>query len=122
MPRNSPGRHPPTRRDRAREIRLTDELVEKLDAWAHSQEDKPDRSEAIRRLLEIALVILLAQPRPAGKIDCRSSRDRAKQLASDVIDQLGDVGATSEVKANRKGKLMKGPEEFRKVRRDRPDR
>jgi metal-responsive CopG/Arc/MetJ family transcriptional regulator len=36
-----------------RSIRLSDDFVAKLDAWAANQNDKPGRSEAIRRLVEI---------------------------------------------------------------------
>jgi hypothetical protein len=35
--------------------RLSDELVATVDAWASRQSDKPTRSEAIRRLVEIGL-------------------------------------------------------------------
>jgi metal-responsive CopG/Arc/MetJ family transcriptional regulator len=36
-------------------IRLSPELRAAIDAWAKKQEDKPGRSEAIRRLVEQAL-------------------------------------------------------------------
>jgi metal-responsive CopG/Arc/MetJ family transcriptional regulator len=36
-----------------RSIRLSDDFVAKLDAWAAKQDDKPGRSEAIRRLVAI---------------------------------------------------------------------
>ena len=36
-----------------RSIRLSDDFVAKLDAWAAKQDDKPGRSEALRRLVEI---------------------------------------------------------------------
>ena len=38
-----------------RAIRLSDEFLEKIDGWAAKQEDRPGRSEAIRRLVEIGL-------------------------------------------------------------------
>ena len=46
---------PATGKDPARTIRLSDEFVEKIDAWARRQDDRPGRSEAIRRLVEITL-------------------------------------------------------------------
>ena len=46
---------PPTGRDPVRGIRLSDEFLEEVDAWADRQEDKPGRSEAIRRLVEAGL-------------------------------------------------------------------
>jgi hypothetical protein len=120
-PRKSPGERTTARRPRV--IRLTNELSEKVDAWAHSQPDKPHRSEAIRLLLEIALGSVLAKPQQAGTDMLRNrSRKRATELASNVIDDLGDEGVTSEVRANRKRRLMKGPEEFRNIRRDRSAR
>jgi hypothetical protein len=36
-------------------LRLTDEFIAKVDAWATAQTDEPGRSEAIRRLVEIGL-------------------------------------------------------------------
>lgn len=45
----------PTGADPARTIRLSDEFIATVEAWAASQEDKPGRSEAIRRLVEIGL-------------------------------------------------------------------
>jgi metal-responsive CopG/Arc/MetJ family transcriptional regulator len=36
-------------------MRLTDEFIATVDAWAAKQADKPGRSEAIRRLVELGL-------------------------------------------------------------------
>ncbi|SDI09430.1 hypothetical protein SAMN05216338_101755 [Bradyrhizobium sp. Rc2d] len=119
VPQKSPAA---TGREQGRAVRLTRELLESVDAWALSQEHKPNRSEAIQRLVQTALESLRDRPRHAApKSKRESSRKRAKELASDAIDRVGDAGATSEARANRKGKLMKGPEEFRNVRRDRSD-
>jgi hypothetical protein len=118
-----PGHRRATGGDEAEVIRLTDELLEKIKAWAHNQDDKPDRSEAIRRLVEMALATSVAQPqRGATDAKRKSSRDRAKELASDAIDRLGDAGATTGARASRKGRLMEGPEEFLRARRDRSGR
>ena len=111
-----------TGREQGRAVRLTRELLDRVDAWALSQEHRPNRSEAIHLLVKTALDSLRARSgRAATESKRESSRNRAKELASDAIDRLGDAGATSEVRASRKGKLMKGPEEFRNVRRDRSD-
>ena len=40
-----------------RTFRLSDEFMEKVDAWAAKQDDQPGRSEAIRRLVEIGLKV-----------------------------------------------------------------
>jgi hypothetical protein len=44
-----------TGKDPVRAIRLSDEFLKKVDGWAAKQEDKPGRSEAVRRLVEIGL-------------------------------------------------------------------
>ncbi len=36
-------------------MRLSDEFIAKVDAWAGKQDDTPGRSEAIRRLVELGL-------------------------------------------------------------------
>jgi len=46
---------PATGKDPARAFRLSDEFIEKVDAWAAHQEDLSVRSEVIRRLVEIGL-------------------------------------------------------------------
>jgi hypothetical protein len=38
-------------------MRLSDEFIAKVDAWAGKQDDQPGRSEAIRRLVEIGLKV-----------------------------------------------------------------
>jgi len=47
----------PTGVDPARTIRLSDEFIAMVDAWAIRHEDKPSRSEAIRRLVELGLKV-----------------------------------------------------------------
>src|SRR5258705_12627416 len=46
---------PATGRDPSRTFRLSDEFMAGVDSWAARQDDAPSRSEAIRRLLELAL-------------------------------------------------------------------
>lgn len=46
--------------------------------------------------------------------------DKAADLAGEVVDQHADHSATSEERASRKRKLLKGPKEFRDLRRDQP--
>jgi hypothetical protein len=46
---------PATGTDPARTIRLSDEFIARVDAWAADQPDLPVRSEAIRRLVELGL-------------------------------------------------------------------
>jgi len=46
---------PATGKDPVRTMRLSDEFIAKVDAWAGKQDDTPGRSEAIRRLVELGL-------------------------------------------------------------------
>ncbi len=50
------------------EMRLSPELAEGIDRWRHEQPDLPNRAEAARRLIEIALasIALNAPPPPEG--------------------------------------------------------
>jgi hypothetical protein len=48
-------RHKSANIDPAAVFGLTERLVGKLDTWAAQQEDKPNRGEALRRLLRIGL-------------------------------------------------------------------
>jgi hypothetical protein len=44
----------------------------------------------------------------------------ASEMAGQEIDRLGDPLATDEERQRRKRKLIKGPKEFRYIRRNRP--
>jgi len=46
---------PATGKDPSRTFRLSDDFMARLDAWASRQPDRPSRSEAIRRLVELGL-------------------------------------------------------------------
>ena len=52
--RKRPGR-PATGQDPVTAIRLSEEMRRDLDDWRRTQDDLPSRSEAIRRLVAIAL-------------------------------------------------------------------
>ena len=82
--------------------------------WAENQPDKPTLSESIRRLVELGLTVKTKS--------APSERQRAAlaDLASKAIDSLTVGTADSDEKASRKRRLIKGPEEFREVRVDRP--
>ena len=82
--------------------------------WAENQPDKPTLSESIRRLVELGLTVKTKS--------APSERQRAAlaDLASKAIDSLTVGTADSDEKASRKRRLLKGPEEFRDVRVDKP--
>ena len=114
LPKKKRGR-PATGRDPVMAIRLSGDIKKRVDSWAAKQEDKPGRSEAIRRLVETAL----ATTGPAPK---RSKKAAAKAagMAGEMIDRLADKSASPAEQAKRKRRLMKGPPEFREMRGDLP--
>jgi Arc/MetJ-type ribon-helix-helix transcriptional regulator len=93
-------------------VRLPPDLKSKVGAWASRQDDKPSLSEAIRRLLERALTGTNALRQRS-----KGSRRKATEMAAREIDLLGDQSATGEERASRKRKLIRGPKEFRDMRR-----
>jgi hypothetical protein len=78
------------------------------------QRDKPSRSEAIRRLVELGLTV-----QTKGRQSNEGQRNRAREMASSAIDSMTDTTAHPNEQDNRKRRLLKGPEEFRDVRMDR---
>jgi hypothetical protein len=50
----------------------------------------------------------------------RKKQGKAAALAGEVIDRHADRSATSEERESRKRRLLKGPKEFRDIRRDQP--
>ena len=83
--------------------------------WAENQPDLPSLSEATRRLVELGLTVKAKDRRPNDE-----HRLRAREMAGKAIDEMTDTTATSEDQATRKKRLLRGPEEFRQVRVDRP--
>ena len=106
---------PATGRDPVSAVRLPVELTVKIDGWADDR--AISRSEAIRRLVELGLTV---KPRPSRSSE--GQKARAKELASTAIDKIAGVDTSADDKASRKGRLLKGPEEFRETRVDRPKR
>ena len=82
--------------------------------WAENQADKPTLSEATRRLVELGLTVKARLKQPSLE-----RADEAKAMASDQLDQLVDESASTQEQTTRKKDLLKGPEEFRKLRVDR---
>jgi len=74
------------------------------------QNDLPSLSEAISRLVELGLASDTHQDR---------QKRRARKMAGDTIDGIGDMATTAENRASRKRDLIDGPEEFDRVRLDR---
>jgi hypothetical protein len=81
---------------------------------------QPGRSEAIRRLVEIGLTAKSkGRPNEGAKDPKGTLRERAREMAGNAIDEMSDDTASADEQASRKRRLVKGPEEFQRVRRDR---
>jgi len=100
----------PSERDPSALTRMPATLMAEVEAWATAND--VSRSEAICRLVELGL---MAKARPT-----RVNATRAKELAATVIDNLADSAASAGDRASRKSRLLRGPEEFREARVDRP--
>jgi len=54
------------------------------------------------------------------KARIRKRRTKAVEMAGEAIDQQADLSASPEAQESRKQRLLKGPAEFRELRRDHP--
>jgi len=54
---------------------------------------------------------------PAGQLS-KGAKRKAAKMAGREIDRLGDQTATREERARRKRRLIKGPREFRDIRKN----
>ena len=89
-----------------------------IDAWIASSSDKTlTRAHAIRRLVALGLTV-----RKTVRSSSEDQKLRARAMAGKAIDQLTDAAAPADDQASRKRRLLKGPEEFREARVDRPKR
>jgi hypothetical protein len=94
-------------------VRLSRKLSKAVDSWAAEANGKPDRSEAVCRLVELGLTVA------SGRAASNDQRSRAATLAESQIDRMEEIGASAEDQASRKRQLTKGPKEFRESRVDR---
>jgi hypothetical protein len=92
-----------------RRTQLPAELQKNVDLWAARQPDKPKRSEAIRRLIEAGLTSSKQTSGQAAK---------ALRMAAREINFLVDKNAPPEQRIRRKRRLLKGPAEFRAIRKN----
>jgi hypothetical protein len=96
-------------------FRASSDLRAAITKWAAHQPDNPTLSEATRRLVELGLTVGAKQKQTTA-----ATAERAKELASKAIDSLTAGAANNDETASRKGRLIRGPEEFREARVDRP--
>ena len=118
IPKKKRGR-PATGKDPVTALRLSPALTDAIEAWAARQNDEPNRSEAIRRLVEIGLSKSTAPKRPQVLSTARQSAARAVELAGNAIDKHSDQNASDDERKVRKRKLIQGPSVFRDARKDR---
>jgi hypothetical protein len=95
-------------------VRMQDNELNAIDAWAKKQTPPITRPHAIRRLVEIAL----AGARTRSPRYLEKTAAKARELAARAIDGLIDPAAPADEKAIRKRRLLKGPSVFRDVRVD----
>jgi hypothetical protein len=115
IPKKKRGR-PATGRDPLTALRLPPPLLKAVETWATKQPDEPNRSEALRRLVELGLKVK-TPARPVGK---PGRKLRAQELAAKAIEKIIDPSAPPEERAERRRRLTKGPTEFREDRVDLP--
>ena len=103
---------PATGRDPMVSARIPAATIGAIDEWARRMRQRVQAP--LRRLVELGLSVKTKS--------APSERQRAAlaDLASKAIDSLTVGTADSDEKASRKRRLIKGPEEFREVRVDRP--
>jgi hypothetical protein len=92
-------------------------FLQAVDEWRASQDDRPSRPAAIVRLARVGLSV--SKP---PKVTSAKSAAQASDMAGDLIDNLVDQSASAEVREGRKRQLVKGPEEFRGIRKDHPEK
>jgi hypothetical protein len=98
------------------DVRLPPALMAQIDRWA-IQNGNVSRRSAISRL--VAQGLSIGQPaRPYAK----KSTTKASSMAAREIDRRGDPRATATERARRKRRLLKGPVEFRTIRKRQPKR
>lgn len=94
-------------------LRLVPDQLTALDAWIAKQREPMSRPEAIRQLVAAGLVTASSHRSYSKK-----SADQAAEMAECQINRLSDPSATSEERKSRKRKLLKGPAEFRNLRKN----
>ena len=114
VPKKKRGR-PATGRDPVRQLRMSEEQAAAVTAWAKNQEDKPNWSEAARRLIDHGL----AASQPLKKRS-EASASEARAMARRAVDQVSDPSLPVEEREKRRRRLTRGPQEFRAMRDDLP--
>jgi len=116
LPKPNKGGRPATGRDPVTAIRLSEKFRAAVDKWAAKQDDKPPRSEAVRRLVELGLTV-----KTKSKQAPVERATRARELAVKAIEKISDPLASQEERTQRRRRITRGPQEFREDRVDLPE-
>ena len=108
------GRPPTTGTGAQIGMRWQGNVLSAIDEWRRQEDDLPGRPEAIRRLVELGLSASAPVARPVSP----RARAKAAELAHQAIEQHADSSATPKERESRKRRLLKGPKEFREMRKD----
>jgi hypothetical protein len=92
-------------------FRMPDPIMKEIRSWANAND--VTRSEAVRQL-----VVLGLSASRSSRPHSAQTRAKAAALASETIDRHTDQSAAPEEQASRKRRLLKGPKEFREIRKD----
>jgi hypothetical protein len=95
-------------------LRLHPPILTNLDDWIGSQQSRPSRPEAIRRLLEQALA------GPSERSSSERKAHKASELADRAAEHIIDKSLPLEEQQRRKRAVTRGPKEFRDMREDLP--
>jgi hypothetical protein len=89
-----------------------------LDKWIARQQEEMTRPEALRAMMAMVVELGLSV-KTSARQSGEGPRRRAREMAGAAIDKMADTAATLDDQASRKKRLIKGPEEFQGVRKDR---
>jgi hypothetical protein len=109
------GRGRPATNPTSIHLTLAPEPLAEVDDWIERQKEPYSRPEAIRRLVELGLTV-----KSLPKQTSRARAAKANAMAGKQLDDLVDASASADQQATRKRHLLSGPEEFQRVRIDRP--
>jgi hypothetical protein len=97
-------------------IGLSEEMIDAVESWRAKQKPVPNLSEAIRRLVELGLKVKTS----AKTVAKPGRKTRARDLATQAIEEIIDPAAPPKERDQRRQRLTKGPPEFREARVDQP--
>ena len=111
---------PGPRQVKSNAVKLTAELLARVDAWA--QANAMNRSDAIQRLVELGMKP--ATMRSETKAKCMSRQDavEVEHRTAQQLDQMIDPDTPQDERVRRIHRLTEGPPEFVNLRIDLPGR